>query len=234
MRAQPFHTAMTVLLDALFPKRCLGCRVFDTWLCDRCHTTLPLRTEQQCPICKKRTTPDGVVCPRCAPHTPLRGVYVASSYRDQLLKTTIHYFKYRFVAELSAPLALLLAQGVRQSHLPAPDIIMPVPLHPRRLRWRGFNQATLLAQQLDLTIALSTDNLIRTRYTTPQVNMRTKRRREQNLAQAFALTSPAEVRGQNILLIDDITTTGATLTHCATVLKDAGAQSVSGLVIARE
>ncbi len=224
------------ILDAIFPKKCLGCKKFDTWLCNDCQKNLPLRTEQQCPICTSVVTPEGTTCLSClrSGQTDLDGVFVASIYSDPLLKKIIHAYKYRFLRDLSEPLALLLAQSLQNSHMQAPDIIMSVPLHPRRLRWRGFNQSHLLAQDLDLTIPLKTDVLVRSRFTKSQAKKAKKSHRINNLKNAFHVKDSNEVRQKNILLVDDIVTTTTTLQECAKALKKSDAKTVSGLVLARE
>jgi len=111
---------------------------------------------------------------------------------------------------------------------------MPVPLHKKRLRLRGFNQALLLAHGVSLRfrIPLNYDNLVRTRYTRPQVEL-SGRERAENVRGAFDLIRSAEVCEKKILLIDDVFTTGATMNECAKVLKDAGARSVTVLTLAR-
>ena len=229
-------TIQQVILDGLFPIRCLGCGKFDEWICVNCHSTLPILTDQHCPVCKKHVTLNGVVCPQCHETTKksFDGVFVASYYHDKLLKKTIHYYKYHFVKNLSEPLALLLAQSIQNSTLATPDIIIPVPLHKRRYRWRGFNQASELAKKLDLQISVITDILIRVRYTVPQVKMKNKNKRQKNLNNAFIVKNKSQVIDKNILLIDDVMTTGATLKECAKALKTAGAKTVYCLVLARE
>jgi ComF family protein len=114
------------------------------------------------------------------------------------------------------------------------DIAIPVPLHKKRLRLRGFNQALLLAHGISeqFMIPLNYDNLIRIRYTRPQVEL-SGRDRAENVRGAFNLLRPAEVCEKRILLIDDVFTTGATMNECAKVLKDAGAASVTVLTLAR-
>jgi len=230
------NKTLTIVLDALFPVRCLGCGKFDEWICSRCHTRLPILTEQKCPNCKKHTTKNGEICPACLKNSnqTFDGVFVASYYHDPLLKKAIHYYKYRFVHDLSEPLALLLAQALQNSTLPTFDIIIPVPLHSRRERWRGFNQVSSLAKELDLQIPLITDILIRVRYTVPQVKMKNKNDRQKNLTNAFAIKNKSQVKDKNILLIDDVITTGTTLSECSMVLKRSGAKSVFCLVLARE
>lgn len=230
-----FRSVGITILDGLFPIRCLGCGTYDHWICPPCHTTLPILTEQQCPLCKKHVTNNGEVCLECATkNDTFDGVFVASYYNDKLLKKAIHYYKYRFVHELSSPLALLLAQSLHNSTLPTPDMIIPVPLHKRRLRWRGFNQAEKLAHDLDLRIPVITDILLRVRYTKPQVRAGSKKRRKDNLSNAFYVHDAKKIKQKNILLIDDIMTTGTTLSECASALKNAGAKNVHCLILARE
>ena len=114
------------------------------------------------------------------------------------------------------------------------DVVMPVPLHTKRLRHRGFNQALLLAHGVSERFAmpLNYDNLVRTRYTRPQVEL-SGRERAENVRGAFNLIRPQDVIDKKILLIDDVYTTGATMNECAKVLKDAGAGSVTVLTLAR-
>jgi ComF family protein len=225
-----------IILDSLFPIQCLGCGNFDDWICEDCHSTLPILTQQQCPICKKVETKNGETCPNCLKKEDnfIDGVFVASSFQDKLLKKAIHYYKYRFVYDLSKPLSLLLAQSLFNSTVPAPDIIIPVPLHKRRARWRGFNQSELLAKNLDLQIPLITDTLLRTKYTIPQVKMKNRNKRQQNLNNAFTVKNTQHINGKNVLLIDDVLTTGTTLNKCAKVLKQSGCNKVFCLVLARE
>lgn len=234
------HIVVTLLwhkvLDAFFPIRCLRCGAYDVWICNDCHHALPLVIDQHCPVCTKHVTLHGEVCPPCllSNSMPFDGVYIASSYKEPLIQKMIHHFKYRFIKDLAQPLAFLLAQSLHHSHMPTPDIIIPVPLHPRRYRWRGFNQAEELAHALDLQIPIYTDILKRVRYTAPQVTMRDKSSRLQNMHNAFSIRDNTYIRDKDILLIDDVMTTGATITACATTLKMAGARTVHVLVIARE
>jgi ComF family protein len=113
------------------------------------------------------------------------------------------------------------------------DIIVPVPLHPARLRERGFNQASLLAELLGARISIPSKPLLqRIRYTTTQTALDRAERME-NLHNAFRLRKNADVRGLHVLLIDDVLTTGSTLSECARVLKRAGAISVYAATAAR-
>lgn len=230
------HKIKKLILDTFFPIQCLGCGKFDQWICDNCHKTFPILTEQHCPICKKNITQNGEVCFACQKKEDpdLTGVFIASTYQSELLKTTVHHYKYRFVEKLSEPLALLIAQALQNSKLPTPDLIIPVPLHKRRLRWRGFNQAKTLADSLDLNIPIINNVLIRKKYTIPQVKMKNKNQRMKNLNGAFEIKNTEKIKDKKILLVDDIITTGTTLSICATILKQAGAKEIRALVIARE
>jgi ComF family protein len=114
------------------------------------------------------------------------------------------------------------------------DLIIPVPLHTKRLRFRGFNQALLLAQQIHeaYRIPLSYDNLLRVRATQPQVEL-SGEQRIMNVAGAFDLRDPGMLADKLALLVDDVFTTGATMNECAAVLKNAGASQIIGVTLAR-
>lgn len=230
------------LLDLFFPLACLGCGQEDTLLCDRCLASITPTLEQSCPFCRKRITPHGETCFACLDQrVALDGVLVGYDYDQTLLDTAIHTFKYRSIESLSEPLGTLLMQAIRSADLPLPDLIVPVPLHPWRLRYRGFNQSELLGRFLSdhllpgTSIPLDTERLIRQRFTLPQQKMRSAEDRKRNIRDAFAIRKPGRLlfKGKNIWLIDDVATTASTLEACARVLKKAGAKSVFGIVLAR-
>lgn len=235
------------LLDTLFPIHCVGCGIFGAYLCPDCCARLPRRLRQRCPSCHKATTPRGEVCFACrdgAPRTArfsLDGLFAASYYRDHLLAEVVHTYKYRFIASLSLPLGRWLGGRLTEINLPLPDLYLAVPLHKRRLRYRGFNQSALLVDVLADTLTPSDgvrvlpDCLWRVRATKPQIKTNSREERQANLNDAFRVAPDKIplVRGQNIWLIDDVATTGATLEECARVLKASGAQSVWGIVLAR-
>lgn len=165
---------------------------------------------------------------------------VASSYAQFPIASAIHLFKYRLIADLHIPFGKLLTSALQKTELPLPDIIVSVPLHKRRLRWRGFNQSALLGQYLannllPQDIILFDENiLIRNRYTLPQMGITDYSSRKQNIAGAFSLSPNADVKNKTILLVDDVATTGWTLFECARILKKGGAKEVFAIVIARQ
>jgi ComF family protein len=118
--------------------------------------------------------------------------------------------------------------------LPTIDILMPVPLHPQRLQEREYNQSLLLAHGLSqhLQIPLQLSCLLRVRATAPQTSL-SKKERLTNLHRAFAIDDVSRVKGQRILLIDDVFTTGTTLHECAKTLRKAGSGAIYGLTLAR-
>ena len=147
----------------------------------------------------------------------------------------IHSFKYRNKTHLRRPLALLTIERLAEFiDLRQPDLIMPVPLHRKKLSSRGFNQAVLIGEIFSqrLRIPLDRRNLSRVRWTEPQVNLAADERRT-NVKGAFAIKEPGLVNGRRVLLVDDVLTTGSTADECARVLKSAGAAAVTVVTVAR-
>ena len=158
--------------------------------------------------------------------------YEAGADRPAAVAAMLHRYKYARDVTLAPILGTLLADhyGAHSQH----DVIVPVPLHIRRLRWRGFNQALLLARPLArrTRTALAPFALQRTRPTRPQVGLDELGRRR-NIARAFGVRHPEQVHGRSVLLVDDVYTTGATVNECAKTLRHAGATRVDVLVLAR-
>jgi len=235
-----FQKTNTLILDTLFPKKCLLCEKEGIWLCDVCQEKIELIDFQICPVCERFNTPLGSPCPKCKKETSLTGLITASRYGKKDLAILIHNFKYNFIADLGQELGKILIKGATIHKLPLPDLIIPVPLHPRRLRWRGFNQAEILTNYLSenvtpgFSISISKNNLFRKKYTSAQMKIKNYQERKENLKGAFAIKNPAEIKNKIIWLIDDVATTGSTLFECAKVLKNSGAKKIYALVLARQ
>ena len=186
-----------------------------------------------CPRCG-RPQPNGVLCPGCVGwRAEIDGI--RSPFRfDGVIRQAIHHLKYKNLKASALPLAELLHDYLRANPLPG-DVLVPVPLHSRRLRERGYNQSSLLARELSRLISLpSVDgSLIRLRNAPPQARTATVEARRSNVAGAFSCRDQ-QLRGKDVLLVDDVCTSGATMDSCAAVLKAAGATSVWGLTVARE
>jgi ComF family protein len=230
------------ILDTLFPITCLSCGYENIWLCENCLQKIQPLSFQLCPRCEKLITEDGRLCSFCKKQKPpLDALIVAARYTEGNISKLVHLFKYNFVEDLSAPLGKLLTRALLDSGHSVPDFIIPVPLHPRRLRWRGFNQAELLANYASqnltpgFAIPVLGKYLRRTRYTPAQMKIKDYFQRQKNMRDAFSATAESlTIKNKNILLIDDIATTGATLFECARTLKLNGAKKVFAAVIARQ
>jgi ComF family protein len=150
------------------------------------------------------------------------------------VRKSIHELKYRNLKAISPCLAELLADYLEENPLPG-EVLVGVPLHPRRLRERGYNQSGLLAGELGKRIGLPVieDSLIRIRQAQPQVRAIDVEERRRNVNDAFVCRDE-RASGKQIILVDDVCTSGATMESCAAALKDVGATSVWGLTLARE
>lgn len=235
-----FQKINTLVLNTLFPIHCLSCQKEGEWVCSRCFKDIPLLEFQVCPKCERFTTSGGTLCPNCKGSVPLDALIASTRYKEHCVKKIIHVYKYKLARDIAPLLGLIMAKAYIAHTLPLPDVIIPVPLHSRRQRWRGFNQSTLLALHLEsnltagLPIPIRSDVLLRTRYTCPQMKIKNYSARKENIVNAFTVRSKKIITGKKILLIDDIATTGATLFECARVLKQNGAGKVYAIVTARQ
>ena len=219
------------VLEFLLPPRCGGCRKVGSWLCAPCRARIRRLEEPLCQRCGVELASPRRECGCRARLKSLTRLRSAVAYEGPV-EAAVHRFKYEGWRKLAAPLAQLLAERLAVEGVAARWIVA-VPLHPDRMRQRGFNQAELLAAQLRARMALNAPDggLIRTRATPPQVG-RDRLRRFENVKDAFAWGG-SPLRGESILLIDDVATTGATLDACANVLRRAGSGPVTGVSIAR-
>jgi ComF family protein len=205
-------------------------------LCPACALDLPLRTGGLCPACgemsgRKEDPPS--LCPECrADPPPWDELFFYGPYAGIMRRLILGYkFHNRF--ERNRLLAELAVTAFTARRGRVPDAVVPVPLHERRLLWRGFNQSLEMARGLARRTdrPLLVHGLRRTRNTPPQSRFGLKER-QANIKGAFA-ADPAQVRGRRLLLVDDVYTTGSTLRECALTLKRAGCAGVDVLVLAR-
>jgi ComF family protein len=208
------------------------CNAGTELLCYSCQQQIEFIRPPVCNLCGR---PEAAPrrCLSCRGRPLKIGGIRAVGYLEGPLRTAIHRFKYSNVRGLAVPLGRLAVEALLRYDLPV-DTIVPVPLHPRRLRERGYNQASLLAAEIAKSrdLAVADDLLVRVRSTVPQVGLNAKQRRE-NVRDAFRCTSTA-LPGRNVLVVDDVCTTGATLEACSLALREVGVGLVWGLVLARE
>lgn len=220
------------LLDLLFPRRCVTCGKVGKYICDKCTPIIRMigAEERICPVCGKNAI-DGMTHPRCRTIYGLDGMFAACHYKGPI-KDAIHQLKYRFVSDLVSTLSKLFLDNYSKT-LPKFDFLVPVPLHKKREKERGFNQSLLLAQIFakELNISVSAGILKRVRYTKAQVDLKGKERRL-NLQKAFICLDSGGISGKSVGLVDDVTTTRTTFIECARVLKRNGAGTVWGLALA--
>jgi ComF family protein len=199
-----------------------------------------------CAACDARVRAGVVFCSPCAatitPPPEPRAIDAASPHLTSLLAVgsfggalaiALRRLKYQDRPDLGAPLGHLARRTARLAGLTA-DLVVPVPLHPRRLVERGYNQAALLAAEvaIELGAPLAARALVRVRHT-PQQARFDRASRLDNVSEAFRARRPSALRGRRVVLVDDVATTGSTLAACAEALLAAGATSVTALVIAR-
>jgi ComF family protein len=257
MGLQLSHLAATISA-ALIPGRCLNCDGLCPWSARPASDTG--LSAYLCPPCDRRLVlMDGPLCTRCGgSFASDQGVnHICGACRgedfafqsarsavryDGAWRAVIHHYKYRGCEPLAKPLGQMLWTAFgRHWSMADVDVIVPVPLHRRRLRQRGFNQADLLLRQWPRLAArqgapfdkrrIMSSALLRQRHTAPQAGLNRKAR-QANLRHAFALGT-GNIVGQRVLLVDDVFTTGATVHACAQVLRRGGATSVMVLTLAR-
>ncbi len=243
------------LLELIFPIRCLGCGGFGNYVCRRCLRAISIKKNFECIGCK-RSTPFGQTCYLCAKINSVDQLLIVADYKNLLVEKILKFLKYKFISDLERPLSILMkkylkwltldkkfnvfeannpqAQRAEQSSYDGP-LLIPVPLHSRRLNWRGFNQSELFVKELADTfqMEMANDAIERTGNAVPQADIKKREERLKNLNGIFRIKNGIRIAGREILLIDDVCTTGATLNECAKVLKANGASKVVALVIAR-
>jgi ComF family protein len=227
------------LLEFFLPRMCLFCGVpvGETALvavCPDCEAQITWVASPLCTCCGRVfESRDGAdrVCGDCQTDPPPFARARAAALYDGPVTQAITRFKFSRQLAFLPVMQHWLKQPICLELVAAADFLAPVPLHPKRIKNRGFNQSLLLAQTFP-GAAVAREALIRTRHTAPQVGLNPKERQD-NVKGAFAVTDPARVKGQSVLLIDDLYTTGSTVKECAKVLRKAGARRVEVLTVAR-
>jgi len=207
-------------LDLLFPKFCFGCKKEGAFLCEDCLSTIELFRKHQ--RFKNQFLDD---------------LFIATIYKNFIVKRLILALKYEpFVREIGKDLANIIKfhfQSLDKRPNFSEFILIPVPLSKKRLKWRGFNQTEEIGKEISkfFKIPLENDCLIKIKETLPQVELPEKERRR-NQKGVFIVKNKRKVEGKKFLVLDDVFTTGATLTEIAKVLKENGAKKVFGVAVA--
>ena len=222
-----------VALDFLFPKWCVGCRQRGVFICPVCMSSIVRISAPVCTRCGRPQISD-ILCPGCVSWSAAIDGIRAPFRFDGVIRQAVYELKYHNIRSLALPLARLINDYLMSSPLPG-EILVPVPLHRKRLRERGYNQSGLLARELGklTNLPVVDDCLVRQKHTSAQARTAAVAERHSNVEDAF-ICSSSDVHGKTVLLIDDVATSGATLNAGAIALKAAGASSVWGLTLARE
>lgn len=214
------------ILNFFFPEYCVGCGKYGGCLCEDCRGELPL-AEQICPVCG-RSSIMGWSHEKCRRRSCLDGLIVIYDYQDELVKKVVDAVKFGFNKRM---INIVLKGIVFESGVMF-DYLIPVPLHFYRENWRGFNQAEEIAREVAMGLGVPVVNgLERRRNTKQQSLIMDKKEREKNVKGAFSVAGGKTLKGKNVLLVDDVFTSGANMRECAKELKKAGAKVVWGLAL---
>jgi len=221
--------------NLLFPIKCVKCGQPGDFLCDKCRHGLTLKQEDECPVCRQPNK-NGVVCVSCTGRSELNFLWVLCEY-DEIVKNIIWNIKYNFIEELVKAFDDKIIQYFAGKEKYENALFVPVPLHQRRHLERGFNQSHIICQRLISMTGgkIDADLLLRLKYTQAQAKLKANQRAD-NLKDAFGANTDALAfypKGQLIILVDDVYTTGETMQQCARELKKEGFVNVGGLVLAR-
>ncbi|APV45469.1 comF family protein [Dehalogenimonas formicexedens] len=217
------------LLDVFFPKYCLGCGREGDYLCQRCRAGLPYQEPPYCPCCGKSLDhhPD---CDLLSQELK----QLNSVFRfEGVIKKAVHQLKYNNLRDIAPTLGALMADFLKNNEIIG-DALVPVPLHKSRLRERGYNQAQLLALSIHKLTGLPVflEALRKIKPTPPQADSSSVEARRLAVVGAFGCYN--NFTGRRVILIDDVATSGATLSSCAETLAEAGAKEIRALTLARE
>lgn len=232
------------ILDFIFPKYCVNCKKLGDYLCSNCFSYLSFDTSGICVVCN-RASVNGITHPGCVGRYTIDGVFWGIEYKG-ITKKLIYNFKYKpYLSDLKNLLVDFLFEAIIQNEAFSKIyqdnrdslLLVPIPLHPSRLRTRGYNQSEILARGLAEKLNLPLVNLLeRIKKTIPQVGLERKKRIE-NISGAFSVVPNPAITGSqylSVFLIDDVLTTGSTLLEAANVLKRKGIRKVWGIALARD
>jgi len=222
----------SALLDFVYPPHCSLCKAplqeDERVVCEGCWSKIQVISGSHCATCGCPLDEPAPTCTNCESETLHFDRARILSPFDETIQSLIHQLKYRGKRSIGHRLGTMLGALIASDgDSDGADVIVPIPLHPSRKKERGYNQSALVASAMGdrLGIEVSTDLIVRTRRTATQTKLNAEER-ARNVAGAFEVVHPEPVRGKEVLLVDDVLTTGATVNACAQVLLEAGAKRV--------
>lgn len=222
-------------LDILFPPLCSACgkNIGEKGtVCDACLSSVPLNGSFFCGKCGARLPNGEKICHFEHPYI----LGAAAEYRNAIVRSMVHDLKFGFIRNSAPQLAELMADYLKNTGFAVKDwLVIPIPLGKKRLRKRGFNQAELLANVFADSLSLTTENgvLFRKKETSPQSEIKDFSLRAENTEDCFEIAASEKISGRNIIIIDDVSTSGATFFEAASSLKKAGARRIIALAAAK-
>ena len=226
-----------LILDILFPPICLNCKKTlegsekDTGICALCLSKIIIHTTLFCPTCRARLPENKKVC-----HLDSSYLLAATTNYQDEVKNLIHQLKYQSWTRLEKPIRCLVETYLKNLASQFKNyLVVPIPLHKTRQRERGFNQAELIGKIIseNLNLPLEKNILTRTKETKSQTDFKDWEQRKNNLVGAFRVIRPEAVAGKNIILVDDVYTSGATINEAIKILRLSDAKKIIAFVLAK-
>lgn len=234
-------------LDIVFPKTCLGCNQANpegSALCEKCLKAIPINSGWFCPICQRRLPTPKNFC------HPAAGFVLAAAapFANEAVKETIYLLKYGKIENAVEDLAILLDEYLERiwkemaDWLSPETILLPIPLHYKKEKKRGFNQSWLLTQAAAKILSAKNPEkkfsaeqkiLERTKNTSSQTQCKDYSQREKNIEGSFLIKNPEKIKNQTVIIIDDVFTSGATMREAVKIIRQAGAKKIMALTIAK-
>ncbi|MEK7086935.1 MAG: double zinc ribbon domain-containing protein, partial [Patescibacteria group bacterium] len=231
---------LKLFLNIIFPPRCVACQKTlppqnsNNLICESCFAGIEINNCFYCPKCGRRLYETKSSC-----HREEKFVLAAASHHEnQAVRALIHALKYKRLKTAAEPLALILKLYLRKIgnnfSLDSENFsLIPMPLHSKKEKKRGFNQTHLILQTLDNKRKIEKNVLFRIKNTESQTRLENREKRMGNVKDSFEIRRKEKIAGKNIILFDDVFTSGATMREAARVLKEAGAKKIIGLVITK-
>ncbi len=225
------------ILDILFPPVCLVCNAplkseeKESHICDACLEKIEIQSTLFCPVCRARIPGFGKMC-----HQDSYRIGAATLYENEVVKKLIWILKYQNQKVAARALGKILTTFIEKLGYPFKNpVLVPIPLHSRRERKRGFNQSEIIARNVSeaLAIPLEIEVLFRVKPTSPQPETKSYKEREKNVDECFEVQNANRLKDKQVILIDDVFTSGATMNEAVKTLRASGARSIIAFTVTR-
>jgi ComF family protein len=230
-----FNNIKKIIFDALFAPVCAHCRKIipspEKFLCEECFFSVKTNKTLFCPVCRARVPENKKICHFDSRHL----LAAASDYGDPVMQSAIRLLKYKRIKGLGSRISEIMSGYLGGLNLNLKEFsIAPIPLHRKKEFFRGFNQSRIIAGEISKTFNLPLEDFLkRTKNNKQQAGLKDYDKRKENIKNCFEAENPKSVFGKNIILVDDVFTSGATMNEAVKVLKSCGAGKIIALVAAK-